>query len=87
MSSGKINAKKKQLMKKYKKALDDKDPNGIGDMQKELLDYSEEILKDDPSMDMFDSGAKGSYGNNFKIKSCGIGSNSLIFILNSKISS
>ena len=66
MSSGKINAKKKQLMKKYRKALDDKDPNGIGDMQKELLDYSEEILKDDPSMDMFDSGAKGSYGNNFK---------------------
>ena len=35
-------------------------------IEKELLDYSREILKDDPSMDMFNSGARASFENNFK---------------------
>ena len=35
-------------------------------MEKELLDYAAEILKDDPGMDMYRSGARGSFKNNFK---------------------
>lgn len=35
-------------------------------MEKELLAYAEEILKDDPSLDLYLSGAGGTFGNNFK---------------------
>lgn len=61
-----INKKKHELLQKYKKEIEAGD-NLIGDkMEKELLDFALEYLKDDPSMDMFLSGARGSIGNNFK---------------------
>ena len=31
-------------------------------LDKELLDYAKELLKDDPSADMFNSGARSSWG-------------------------
>lgn len=61
-----IESKKKELLKKYSKGLEEKDPKVMDQIEKELLDYSKEILKDDPSMDMFNSGARASFGNNFK---------------------
>lgn len=64
--TGDINKKKKELMKKYAKGIEEKDPKAMDDMEKELLSYAKELLKDDPSMDMFDSGARASFGNNFK---------------------
>ena len=61
-----IDKKKKELFDKYRKELDAGDPI-IGDkVEKELLDYAIEYMGDDPSMDMFDSGARGSIPNNFK---------------------
>lgn len=61
-----IDKKKKELFAKYRKELDAGDPI-IGDkVEKELLDYALEYMGDDPSMDMFDSGARGSIPNNFK---------------------
>ena len=61
-----INIKKRELLKKYKKELDAGDYM-VGDkMEKELLEYAKEYMKGDPSMDMFLSGARGSFGNNFK---------------------
>ena len=55
LSSKKINAKKAQLIKENKAALDAKDIKVADKIQKELLDYAREILKDDPAMDMFNS--------------------------------
>lgn len=61
-----INKKKKELLKKYKDDLDKGNEVAAAKMENELLDYSKELLKDDPSLDMYDSGARGSFGNNFK---------------------
>lgn len=61
-----INKKKAELMKKYGKQLEAGDAEACARMEKELLDYAAEYLKDDPSMDMFNSKARGSYDNNFK---------------------
>lgn len=61
-----IEKKKKQLEKKYADAIKNKDLKGIDDMEKELLDFAKEYMGDDPSMDMYDSGARSSWGNNFK---------------------
>lgn len=61
-----INKKKEELYEKYKDELE-KGNEIIGDkMDKELLEFAENYMKDDPSMDMFLSGARGSIGNNFK---------------------
>lgn len=62
----KIEAKKKELIKKYRKELDAGDETVAIKIQDELMELSKEILKDDPSLDMFNSGASGSFGNNYK---------------------
>ena len=64
--SSDITKKKKELLKKYDKGLKEKDPKVMSQIEAELLDYAKELLKDDPSMDMFNSGARASFGNNFK---------------------
>lgn len=61
-----ISKKKEELKKKYAKGIEENDPAEIEKMEKELLAYMEEELKDDPSFDMINSGAKFSKGNNFK---------------------
>ena len=61
--SDKIEAKKKQLLKdKYGEAIKNKDIKAMDALDKELLDYAKELLKDDPSVDMFNSGARSSWG-------------------------
>ena len=61
-----INKKKSELLKKYKEGIEAGDPL-VGDkMEKELLDFAVEYMGDDPSMDMFISGARGDISNNFK---------------------
>lgn len=62
----KIDAKKKELIRKYKAELDVGSPLAAEKMEKELLDYAAELLKDDPSMDIILSGASGDWKNNFK---------------------
>ena len=61
-----INKKKEELYKKYKEQIDAGDEIVGTKMEQELLDFATEYLKNDPSMDMFLSGARGSIGNNFK---------------------
>lgn len=61
-----IDEEKVRLIKKYKDDLDKGDIEAVIKIQDELLALSKEILKDDPSMDTFNSGARGSFGNNFK---------------------
>lgn len=61
-----IDKKKAELYKKYKDGIDAGDPVIATKMEKELLAYALDYMKDDPSMDMFISGARGTVGNNFK---------------------
>ncbi|MDD3122063.1 MAG: hypothetical protein PHC62_00945 [Candidatus Izemoplasmatales bacterium] len=61
-----VNKKKDELITKYKDEIEAGN-EVIGEkIEKELLDYAVEQLGDDPSMDLFLSGARGSLGNNFK---------------------
>lgn len=62
----KINKRKEELIKANKEAIDNGDVMVIDRITKELLDYSKELMQDDPAMDMFNSGAGGSFENNFK---------------------
>lgn len=61
-----INIKKNKLIKQYEKELKAGNEVIASKMQDELLEYARELLKDDPSLDMFDSGYRGSFSNNFK---------------------
>lgn len=65
-STAKINKKKEALLKANKAAIDAGDIKVLDAIQRELLDYAKEILADDPSMDMFNSGAGGDFDNNYK---------------------
>lgn len=62
----KVEAKKAELLKKYKKELDNKDEQIVVKIQDELLDMAMNELKGDPSMLMFDKVGLGNIGNNFK---------------------
>lgn len=61
-----INKKKQELLDKYADDIERGDELVATKIEKELLDFGTEYLKNDPSMDMFLSGARGSIGNNFK---------------------
>lgn len=61
-----INLKKRELLNKYKDGIEKGDPVVADKMMKELLDYAKEYMEGDPSMDMYLSGARGSFNNNFK---------------------
>lgn len=55
-----------ELVKKYADEIKNNDPLVAYNIENELLDYAKKVLAGDPCMDMFDSGAKISWGNNFK---------------------
>ena len=57
---------KNELMKKYSKEIVAGDTRVSEMMENQLLKKSKEILKDDYGMDLYDSGARGSFGNNYK---------------------
>ena len=61
-----IGKKKEELLKKYAKEIEAEDESTSIKIEKELLEFAQEYLKNDPSMDVFLSGARGSIGNNFK---------------------
>lgn len=57
---------KNELLKKYKKEIDEKDPATSEMIENTLIDKAKEILKDDPGMELYNSGARGSFNNNYK---------------------
>lgn len=61
-----INKKKEELLTKNKEAIEHGDVHTIELIEKELLDFAIEYVGDDPSMDTFLSGARGSINNHFK---------------------
>lgn len=62
----KIDKKKAELIKKYQKELDEGDTVVADQIEQELIAYAKELLKDDPAMDSFVSGARSNINNNFK---------------------
>ena len=61
-----IEAKKNKLIKENKEALENGDTLVAEKIEKELINYAVETLGDDPYLDTFLSGARGTIGNNFK---------------------
>lgn len=61
-----INKLKEKLIKENQEAFDNGDPAVIEDIENKLINFAREYLKDDPSLDAYESGAGGSFGNNFK---------------------
>ena len=49
-----------------KEALENGDLVKMKEFENELIAYAKEILKDDQSIDMFNSGARSTWDNNFK---------------------
>lgn len=62
----KITKRKDELIKKYKKELDAGDTVIAKQIEDELIAYAKDLLKDDPAMDSFVSGARSNINNNFK---------------------
>ena len=62
----KINVKKRELIAKNKEAVLNGDAEVVDEIEQELIAYAKELLKDDPTYDMFDSGAGPDWKNNFK---------------------
>ena len=61
-----IEKKKKELIEANKEKLDNGDFTAAEKIEKELIEYAKEVLKDSPGMDSYISGSGGSIGNNFK---------------------
>lgn len=61
-----INKAKADLVKKYRDRLDKNDPDAVIAIQDELLKLAKETLKDDVGIDTYNSGARGSFSNDFK---------------------
>jgi len=55
-----------KLVEENKAALEAGDVNVMAKIEKEVLDLAKEKIKDDPSYEIFASGARGSFSNNYK---------------------
>ena len=67
MAPEKVRKRKEELLKANKEALEKGDIKTVSDIEKELLALAKEELKDIPDMDIYDSGSRGSYSNNYKM--------------------
>jgi hypothetical protein len=64
-----VEKRKEELFEKHKDAIEKSDIGTVSLIEKELIDIAKEKLKDDPIMDIYESGARGSFSNNYKSSS------------------
>lgn len=57
---------KKELIEENKDKIENADINTVNKIEKDLLDIAKDELKGISDMDIYDSGARGSFGNNYK---------------------
>lgn len=62
----KVVKRREELIKQNKEALEKGDVMVMSAIEKELVKLAEEEIGDDPSMDLYYSGARGSISNNYK---------------------
>ena len=55
-----------ELFKKYADELKSGNAKVMSEIENQLVAKTKEVLKDDPGMDLYNSGARGSVGNNMK---------------------
>lgn len=61
-----VEKRKEELFKQHAKEIENGDVKVAVNIEHELLDVAKEKLKDDPAMDLYMSGARGSFNNNYK---------------------
>ena len=61
-----IAKKKKELYKKYKEGIDAKDLTAIKAYEDELIDFTKDLIHDDPFADLYNSGARSKYADNLR---------------------
>ena len=61
-----VEKKKKELLKKYEKEIAEGRIDVVNDITQQLLDLAKEELKDDPSLELYESGARGSFDNAYR---------------------
>lgn len=64
--TNKAEVKKKQLEKEYGDRIEKGDLTAMKAVEDNLIDFAKDQLKDSESVDMYNSGARASWGNNFK---------------------
>lgn len=62
----KVKKRREELFKLHKKELDENNTTVALEISNELLKVAKEELKDDVGMQLYDSGAKPKFGNNYK---------------------
>lgn len=67
------NKKLEEVRAKYQDRLDKDDIEAQSLLEEEMIKFSKEYYKDDPMADMLDSGAKTSWGNQYKNLKIGVG--------------
>jgi len=67
--SPEVVARKKELLAQYSKELENDDLNALAKIETELLDLARDGLKDVPDYEIYVSGAKGNFNNNYKLNS------------------
>jgi len=60
-----INKEKKRILKQYEKELENGDELVMERIEKHMISYAKDLLKDDPAYDIYDSGMV-NFDNNFK---------------------
>lgn len=66
ITNPKISEQKEKLLSKNEKEIENGNMKVVADIEKELLDDAREIYKDEPSMQIYNSGCRGSFDNNYK---------------------
>lgn len=64
--TNKVEKKKKELEKENAEGLKNGDLTAVKNVEDGLIDFAKEELKDSESADMYNSGARSKWGNNFK---------------------
>lgn len=62
----KVTDRRDKLFNEKKDAIANGDISAAVQIEKELLDLAKEEMKNDPAMDLYESGARGSFDNNYK---------------------
>lgn len=69
MTNPKISKRKEELLKENDTAVKNGDSVVAAKIEKELLDIAKQEFKEAPAMQIYDSGCRGSFGNNYKCTS------------------
>ena len=68
-----FNKKKEEIFNKYRKEIDAGDIVTFEKAEKEVIAYAKELFKDDEMIDMYESGSKPAWNNDFKAIRVSIG--------------